>query len=102
MSNGFIGYGSTFTCDGNAIAEVKEIKGPGIKIDSVDFSSNDSPNGAREFKPGLLDGGEVSVTCDYTAAGYSALFATKRQSKTWAVTSSAWNFSFDGFLTSLD
>jgi predicted secreted protein len=38
---------------------------PGIVFDTVDVTTNSSPNGFREFIPGLADGGEVTFTLNY-------------------------------------
>lgn len=38
---------------------------PGITFDTVDVTTNTSPNGFREFITGLADGGEVTFTINY-------------------------------------
>lgn len=38
---------------------------PGITFDTVDVTTNSSPNGFREFIPGLADGGEVTFTLNW-------------------------------------
>jgi predicted secreted protein len=38
---------------------------PGIVFDTVDVTTNTSPNGFREFIPGLADGGEVTFTLNW-------------------------------------
>lgn len=38
---------------------------PGIQFDTVDVTTNSSPNGFREFIPGLADGGEVTFTINW-------------------------------------
>lgn len=38
---------------------------PGIQFDTVDVTTNTSPNGFREFIPGLADGGEVTFTLNW-------------------------------------
>lgn len=43
-------------------AEMTDFGPPGISRDSVDFTHFGSPDFFREFKPGIADGGEVSVT----------------------------------------
>lgn len=42
-------------------AEVTEISLPELARDSIDFTHMTSPDGAREFKPGLSDHGEVGI-----------------------------------------
>ena len=57
MSSG--GTGGSYT----TIAEVGDIAGPGFSVDTNDVTSHDSPGAMREFKPGLIDPGELSFTC---------------------------------------
>ncbi|WCP71553.1 phage tail tube protein [Sphingomonas hankookensis] len=45
-----------------AFAEITDMTPPGISRDSVDFTHFGSPDFFREFKPGIGDGGEVSIT----------------------------------------
>ncbi len=49
--------GITYT----ALAQVLSVNGPNLSADTVDVTNNDSPNGWREFIPGLKDGGEIEV-----------------------------------------
>lgn len=61
------GAGSeTFT----TIAQVVNIGGPGLKMDTLDVTNHSSTDGWKEFVGGLLDGGEVSleINFDPTAA----------------------------------
>ncbi len=61
-----IGFATTFgKVVGNvytALAEVTELTPPELSRDSVDFTHMGSPDRHREFKPGLSDAGEVSLT----------------------------------------
>lgn len=61
MSNAKIGYGTTLTRAGNAIAQITNIAPPNLSADSIDVSAMDSANGYREFIQGMRDGGEVGV-----------------------------------------
>lgn len=45
-----------------ALAEVTELNLPELSRDSVDFTHFGSPDRHREFKPGLSDAGELSLT----------------------------------------
>ena len=66
-SSAGIGYGTTLS-RGNgatpevftAIGEVKDISGPGLSVDDVEATHQGSPDGFKEFVPGLIDGGEVA------------------------------------------
>lgn len=42
-----------------------DIAMPGIVFDTVETTSNSSPNGFREYIPGLADGGEVTFTINW-------------------------------------
>lgn len=42
-----------------------DITMPGITFDTVETTSNTSPNGFREYIPGLADGGEVTFTLNW-------------------------------------
>lgn len=45
-----------------AFAEMTDLTPPGTSRDSVDFTHYGSPDFHREFKPGISDGGELSVS----------------------------------------
>ncbi len=62
---GFSAYGTILRIDtnighGRLIAELTNIGGPSISVDTIDVSSHDSPNAFREFVAGLIDAGEIS------------------------------------------
>lgn len=61
MSNAKIGYGTTLTRAGNAIAQITSITPPNLSADAIDVTAMDSSDGYREFIQGLRDGGEVGV-----------------------------------------
>jgi len=54
-------FGTTLKKGATAIAELTNIGGPGVKADTIDVTSHDSPNKFREFLAGVKDGGEVSI-----------------------------------------
>ena len=75
-----IGYGTLFqTSDDNSPAvwttmgEVTNITPPAMARDSVDASHEQSPNGWREFIPGMKDGGEVSLELNYVPGNAATL-----------------------------
>lgn len=55
------------------IAEVKNISGPGLKLNTVEATNHDSPNKTMEVIAGLIDPGEVSFDINYqpTAATHN-------------------------------
>jgi hypothetical protein len=62
------GYGCVFKRGATAIAEVVNISGPGLKLDTIDVTNMGSPNATREFIAGLLDGGEVTLEINFLPA----------------------------------
>ena len=60
-----IGDGATPTEVFTTVAEVSDLGGPSLTLETIDVTSHDSANGWREFIGGLLDGGEVSATINY-------------------------------------
>lgn len=67
-----IGFGVLFKIESDAspqafitVGEVLNVKPPAISRDAVDATHTESPNGYREFIPGLKDGGEVSFDINF-------------------------------------
>lgn len=77
MSNAISGVGTTFKrWSGSAwvaIAEVKDIKGPGIKRETIEVTNLDSIGGWKEFIPGFREGGTVSLTMNFVRAGFDLM-----------------------------
>lgn len=79
MSDAFSGVGSKFrrwnssTGAWVAIAEVKSISGPTMTREMIDVTNLDSTNGYREFIPSFRDGGTVTLSINFTYAGYLIL-----------------------------
>lgn len=48
-----------------ALAEVTSVTPPAMSRDSIDATHEESPEGYREFIPGLKDGGEVSLELNF-------------------------------------
>lgn len=64
MTSGYSAFGTTLKWNGEALAELQSIGGPGISVETVDLTSHDSlaaASGFREFVAGLRDGGDVSI-----------------------------------------
>ncbi len=76
MSATFMGYGATIERSSDsgvswvAIPECTSIVLPEEQQDYVDVTSLDSPSGYREYIPGLKDIGEMTLSANYTRAGY--------------------------------
>lgn len=48
-----------------AIAQVRDIGGPSLSLDTLDVTTHDSTDAWRDFVGGLKDGGEVSLELVY-------------------------------------
>ena len=57
------------------IAEVKNIKGPKLKMDTIEVTSHSSTSAFREFIAGLLDGGEVTFDMNWLPANATQSYA---------------------------
>lgn len=57
------------------IAEVKSIEGPSATRSFLETTSLDAVDGWRTYIPGFKDLGTLTMTVNYTKAGYSALLA---------------------------
>ncbi len=85
------------------------IEMPGITFDTVDTTSNSSPNGFREFIAGLADGGEVTFTLNHhpEETTHAELWAAQqaREVIPFQVAMPQFDtdnlFDFDAFVTSL-
>lgn len=62
---GTVGWSTTAT-GYVSIAEAKTLLIPEDSKEYIDVTSLDSPNGRREFIPGLIDAGELTLECNYT------------------------------------
>lgn len=74
-SNAWWAYGSDFKVgnDGTTetfatVAEVLDISGPNMTMDTIEVSSQDSANGWREYIAGWRDAGEVSISANWIPA----------------------------------
>ena len=47
------------------VGQIKDISGPSQSMDAIETTCHDSPSGAREFVPGLIDGGEVTLDIEF-------------------------------------
>lgn len=78
-SNAFSGVGTTFSKTVGSvttvIAEIKSISGPEMSKEMIDVTSLSSENGYREFIPSFKDGGNVSLSMNFTRTGYDAIKA---------------------------
>jgi predicted secreted protein len=61
MTEANAAFGTTLTISSTAIAELTNIGGVDISMDTIDVTNHDSPDAYREFIGGLIDAGEVPV-----------------------------------------
>lgn len=102
-------YGTTLTWDSELVAGLNAINGISISADTVEVTTHDSADGYKEFIPGLLDAGEITLEgfFSYTdAAGQQAMLTdmNARSTKTGVITfpvSTGTTWTFSGMLTSL-
>jgi len=93
---------------GHQIAELQSVTGPNQKVNLLDVSNMDSPNGYNEFIAGMGEGGEVSFEGNYLNDASQAQALTDFQAKTVRnfgvviplATPVTWTFS--GVFTSLE
>ena len=110
MSAGTHGHGAALV--GGTVGDVGSITTvsvDGQTRDAIDISTMDSTNKFREFIPGMLDGGEITLEVNYdgTAAGTANMLAAQLTSSAQAVvvefnnggTTSSWSCS--AFITGL-
>ena len=115
MATGLHGFGATLTATaGTATTTLGQITrvsaGPRTR-DALDISSMGSTNKAREFIPGMIDNGEMTIDINYEGDSTNSpklldplMTAT---AYTWKVelndagTTNKSSFACDGFLTSL-
>jgi len=111
-----IGYGVLFKIESDAspqafitVGEVLNVKPPSLSRDAVDATHTESPNGYREFIPGLKDGGEVSFDINFVpgATGITTLLAqlgldTASACKISLPGTPAYDWSFDAILTGFE
>jgi predicted secreted protein len=103
MSDGIHGHGADLSIAGTDIGNIISISGPEISRDAIDKSTMDSTNKWREFIPGMLDGGEITMEVNYdgTAAGTGNTLAAQLTNSAQVVvvefnnggTTSSWNCS---------
>lgn len=84
------------------MAAVVNISGPNIEGEDIDVTSMDSTSGFREFLPGLVDGGEVSVDLKFVKAELALAYSYIRVEKAYKVAfadGSTWHFN--GYIKSI-
>lgn len=113
MSDAIAGVGAAFKRSDmasspafTAIAEVRNITGPGMTRDFIDVTNLDSTGGYREFIGGFRDGGELTFTMNFTRDGYDDLLLDfedddARDYQVVLADTDATTFDFSGYVTAL-
>ena len=116
MSNGIAAYGTKLLVgDGGgtevftAVAEIRNIGGPEISVDTTDVTPHSTSAPWRHKVATLIDGGEVTLELNFLpgATDQAALRAdmiarTKRNFRIeWPITPTAYRASFAGYVTKL-
>lgn len=73
MSDGYAAYGTLLKIGDGAgtaevfttIAEVGDIDGPSMSVDTIDMTNHSSPGARKEFIPSLIDSGEISFPVNF-------------------------------------
>lgn len=93
------------------IAEITNLTGPGIEVETIDVTSHDSSGAKREFIAGLIDMGEYTFTLNFNALatqGFSgglyndAMNRTKRNFQIVLPTTSSKTGSFAAYVTNFE
>lgn len=72
-----IGYGADFLREGTSVGELAQIVPPKLSRDAKDVTHFNSPDGYKQYIPGLKDGGEVTfaITDGHKSAAHQAVIA---------------------------
>ena len=68
MSDAIHGHGADFSIGGTVIGNIIRISGPSYARDPIDISTMDSANKFREFIPGMIDAGEITMDLNFEGA----------------------------------
>ena len=107
--SGAAAFGTVFKIGTTAVANLTDISGPSIAVDSIDVTAHDSADDYREFVAGVIDGGEVSLEGNIsTNAEYNTLLTTleaRDATQSFTIefpTGTVNNITFNGFFTALE
>ena len=102
-------FGTTFSWDAAVVAGLNAINGIEITAETVDVTTHDSEGAFKEFLPGFLDAGEVSLEGFFdpeNTTGQQAMLASSlaREIKQCIITfpaSTGATWTFDGLITAI-
>lgn len=84
------------------VAGVYDVDGPQGTVDDINVSSLQSASAAKEFLPGMFDGGTVQLECRYDHIQWGTLYGTYRVMQAWRILyndGSKWDFN--GYINSM-
>lgn len=93
------------------IAQIKNISGPGLALDTVDVTTHDSTSGFEEVVASVLRSGEITLDIEYDPAGatHSAsaggvLYRLENKQYSWFDLSfrSTFDWTFSGYVTGFE
>lgn len=109
---GYAGLGTILAINGDDVAEVTNIGGPGIAADTIDVSSHNSladDDAYRTFVAGLIDGGEISLEGNLTDVAAANVLLTQLNSRTeesmtitFPAAAGVNTWTFDGIVTNFE
>ena len=108
-SSGISGLGGTFTWNTHVVGELTKWGDIDITVDSIDVTHSASVSYTREFIPGLVDSGSVSIEGNFITSDTDgqvamitdALARTQRAFVVTGPTAAAYTWSGNGFLTNI-
>jgi hypothetical protein len=82
-----IGYAADGTTAGSftLLAEIKDVGAPKVTIAEAEATHYTSPNGAEEFIPGWLNGGEVDIKGNYINSDRTVIEGMLQVMKWWQI-----------------
>lgn len=105
-SDAIVGFGATISSSvldagsyTQLAVESTKIPLPQVTVDDIEVTHMESPGAFKEYLAGLQDGGEITVSCNYTRAGYQAVSALNRTVRDYRITLSNGDyFDFPGYI----
>lgn len=102
-------FGTTFSWNGQAVAALNAINGIETTVDTAEVTTHDSADAYKEFLPGLLDAGDVSLEGFFEptdATGQYAMLTdmNARQIRACVITfpaSTGATWTFNGLITNI-
>jgi hypothetical protein len=101
-------FGTTFSWNGQVVANLNKINGIELSVDSVDTTTHQSANAYKDSDPGLVNAGEVSIEGFFEVTdtnGQQAMLtdASARTTRTGIITfpSGIASWTFTGYITKI-